>query len=70
LGGKVLEEAQELVEAADGKTAGEVINEAADLAYHTLVLLAKADVSPEQVKLELARRFGKGGLEEKASRKT
>lgn len=70
IGGKVLEEAAELVEAARTKGPKEVIHEAADLIYHTWVLLAYAGVSPEEVKKELVRREGVSGLEEKASRKT
>ena len=43
--------------------------EAADLIYHTLVLLACRDVTLDQVEAELGRRFGVSGLEEKAARK-
>lgn len=72
IGGKVLEEAAELVEAA-GEPAEEgrqhTIYEAGDLLYHTLVLLASRGVRLEEVESELARRFGASGLEEKASRK-
>ena len=66
---KVMEEAGELVEAAEGKETEKISREAADLVYHALVLMAKAGVSPGQVKQELARRFGTGGLEEKRNRK-
>ena len=69
IGGKVLEEAAELVEALKIKGPEEVIHETADLIYHTWVLLAAAGVSLEDVKGELARREGVGGLEEKAGRK-
>lgn len=69
MGGKVMEEAGELVEAAAGGEPGATISEAADLVFHTLVLLADAGVSLEQVKEELERRFGTGGLDEKAKRK-
>ena len=68
IGSKVLEEAAELVEAAREKGPGEVVREAADLVYHAWVLLAAAGVSPEDVRRELARREGLGGLEEKKSR--
>lgn len=68
VGDKVLEEARELVEAMD-QGPDRVIHEAADLIYHAWVLLAMADVSPEQVQDELVRRFGKSGLAEKAERK-
>jgi phosphoribosyl-ATP pyrophosphohydrolase/phosphoribosyl-AMP cyclohydrolase len=70
ISGKITEEARELAQAAAGKDQRGTICEAADLVYHTLVLLAHAGVPIEQVKEELAKRFGTGGLEEKASRKT
>jgi phosphoribosyl-ATP pyrophosphohydrolase len=69
IGEKVLEEAAELVEAAKEKGPDEVVHEAADLIYHVWVLLAEAGVTPEQVREELARREGVGGLEEKRNRK-
>ncbi len=69
IGAKVLEEAGELVEAARFKKPGEVVHEAADLIYHTWVLLAEAGISPEQVREELAGREGVSGFEEKAGRK-
>jgi len=68
VGEKVVEEAEELVAAA-GKTRKEVVHEAADLVFHSLVLLAGAAVTPGQVREELLARFGTGGLEEKKSRK-
>lgn len=68
IGGKVTEEAGELVQAAAGETADRVVSEAADLVYHTLVLLAARDVPFARVEDELARRFGVSGLDEKASR--
>jgi phosphoribosyl-ATP pyrophosphohydrolase len=69
IGGKVLEEAAELVEAARTEGPREVIHEAADLIYHAWVLLAEAGVTPDDVREELARREGVGGLEEKRNRK-
>ncbi len=68
IGAKVLEEAGELVEAAQDRGPEEVVHEAADLIYHAWVLLAEAGVSPEQVREELAGREGVGGLEEKRNR--
>ena len=72
IGGKIMEEAAELVEAAgesgDGGRA-HTIAEAGDLVYHLLVLLAARGVRLEEVEAELARRFGVSGLEEKANRK-
>jgi phosphoribosyl-ATP pyrophosphohydrolase len=45
-----------------------VIYETADLWFHTLVLLAQRGLGPQQVLDELARRFGRSGIEEKAAR--
>jgi len=71
IGGKIMEEAAELVEAAgEPGDAGRqhTVYEAGDLLYHTLVLLAARGVQLAEVEAELARRFGVSGLEEKASR--
>lgn len=71
IGGKIREEAEELIEAAnEGGDAGRqhFIYEAGDLIYHTLVLLAWRGVSIDEVADELARREGTSGLAEKASR--
>ena len=70
IGAKVLEEAGELVSAAREGKPEEVMHEAADLIYHTWILMAEAGVSLEDVRMELARREGVGGLEEKKGRKT
>lgn len=67
-GAKVTEEAGELVQAADREGDDRVVAEAADLIYHTLVLLACRDRSLSEVEGELARRFGVSGLDEKAAR--
>lgn len=72
IGGKLLEEAAEVVEAAgEGGEAGRehVVREAADLMYHLLVLLRLRDCTLSDVEGELARRFGVSGLEEKAARR-
>jgi len=71
IGGKIIEEAAELVEAAgepDEEGRQHTIYEAGDLLYHTLVLLAARGVRLAEVEAELARRFGVSGLDEKASR--
>ncbi|TWU17842.1 phosphoribosyl-ATP diphosphatase [Bythopirellula polymerisocia] len=71
IGGKIIEEAAEVVEAA-GESGEEgrqhTICEAGDVLYHLLVLMAYRGVSLAEVEAELARRFGVSGLEEKASR--
>jgi phosphoribosyl-ATP pyrophosphohydrolase/phosphoribosyl-AMP cyclohydrolase len=53
---KVTEEAGELSSAALAGSADEVVAEAADLAYHLLVLLAARGIGLAQVEEELARR--------------
>lgn len=71
IGKKILEEAREVVEAADEPDeAGRqhLIYEAGDLLYHLWVMLAYRDVRLEEVERELARRFGVSGLDEKDSR--
>ncbi|MDX9740305.1 MAG: phosphoribosyl-ATP diphosphatase [Gammaproteobacteria bacterium] len=65
---KVGEEATELVMAGLGADDQAVVHETADLWFHTLVLLAQRGLGPEQVLEELARRFGRSGIEEKAAR--
>lgn len=69
MGKKILEEGFELINAAEDGDSSRVINEAADLLYHVWVVLGWSDVRPEEVMQELARRFGRSGLEEKASRR-
>lgn len=65
---KVGEEATETVIAAKGGNKQEIIYETADLWFHTLVMLAKAEIKPQEVLDELARREGLSGIDEKAAR--
>lgn len=66
---KVLEEAGELVDASRRDLGDkDLVHEAADLWFHSLVLLANHGLAPERVFAELARRMGRSGLDEKASR--
>jgi len=65
---KVGEEATETVIAAKGGDADQTVYEMADLWFHSLVLLAHQGLGPDQVLTELARRYGKSGLTEKAER--
>lgn len=72
IGAKILEEAGEVVEAADqpGDAGREhLVKEVADLVFHTLVLLGSRDISWTDVEAELARRFGISGIVEKESRR-
>ncbi len=74
---KIGEEATETVMAAkditqDGdvdKLKGKLVYEVADLWFHTMVLLAEQGLSADDVLIELARRFGVSGFDEKAARK-
>jgi phosphoribosyl-ATP pyrophosphohydrolase len=70
---KIGEEATETVLAAkDARVSGDtskLVYECADLWFHSLVMLAHFDLSPQQVLDELARREGLSGLVEKAARK-
>lgn len=65
---KVREESEELLEAAAAGRAEAIVHEAADLVFHLWVLLAERGVPPAAVYAELQRRFGTGGLVEKARR--
>lgn len=65
---KIVEEAAELGFAIKDKESKDIIYEAADLLYHSLVGLAYRDLSPDLVKQEIIRRFGLSGIEEKNSR--
>ena len=70
---KIGEEATETVMAAkdarvDGDTS-KVLYECADLWFHSLIMLAQFNLTPQQVLDELTRREGISGIEEKANRK-
>lgn len=71
IGGKISEEAAEVVEAAaepDEAGRNHLIHEAADLVYHLWVMLAHRGISLEELETELAGRFSISGLDEKAAR--
>ncbi len=53
---KVGEEAVEVILAAKAQGNGRLVEEMADLAYHSLVLLASRGLSPADVERELERR--------------
>ena len=65
---KVGEEATETVLAAKGGDRSRTVEETADLWFHTMVMLAKLGLGPEDVLEELDRRAGRSGLAEKAAR--
>ena len=66
---KVGEEATELVMAGKDGVAARIVSETADLWFHTLIVLVAHNLSVDDVLAELDRRFGRSGLDEKASRK-
>ena len=65
---KLGEEATELVIAGKGGNRAEIVYEAADLFFHTLVLLGYHDIPPAEIYAELRRRFGTSGHAEKVAR--
>ena len=65
---KVGEEAIETVIAAKNGNKQEIIYETADLWFHTMIMLAKAGLKPQDILDELLRREGLSGIEEKNSR--
>lgn len=62
------EEAVETLLAAAAQGRERVVEESADLLYHWLVLLESRNVALSEVAAALARREGRSGLDEKASR--
>lgn len=65
---KIGEEATETVIAAKNPDRAALVHELADLWFHSLVLMAAKDLPLSELTAELARRSGRSGLEEKASR--
>ena len=65
---KISEESGEVIKAVKEEGREEIIHEVADLWFHLLVLLRHENIKIEEVELELARRFGISGHQEKASR--
>lgn len=65
---KVAEEAAEVLMASKDKDRLHLVREVADLWFHSMVLLAYHGLRPEDVLVELKRREGISGLDEKAAR--
>jgi len=65
---KIGEESAEVIIAAKDDDQNKIINEVADLWFHTLVLLRHKDIEIDKIQDELSSRFGLSGLEEKANR--
>ena len=71
IGPKIVEEAAEVIEAADepGEAGRQhLVKEVADLVFHSMVLLGYHDLHWNDVEDELNRRSGTSGLVEKAAR--
>jgi phosphoribosyl-ATP pyrophosphohydrolase len=65
---KLGEEAVETALAAVAEDRERVVNEAADLLYHLLVVLQARGIDLAEVEAVLAKRSGQSGLAEKAAR--
>jgi phosphoribosyl-ATP pyrophosphohydrolase len=65
---KIGEEATETVLAAKGGDRLSIVRETADLWFHTLVMLARHGLGPQDVLAELHRREGISGIDEKTAR--
>lgn len=65
---KIGEEATEAVMAAKDGDRLRIVGEVADLWFHCLVLLAQYGLRPSDVLMELRRREGISGIDEKAAR--
>jgi phosphoribosyl-ATP pyrophosphohydrolase/phosphoribosyl-AMP cyclohydrolase len=68
IGAKLREEAGELAQALEGESDERVASEAADVLYHLMVGLRWRAIPFRRVLVDLAKRFGKSGHAEKASR--
>ena len=66
---KIGEEATEVVMASKNEDKQALINELADLWFHSLVLLHYKNCHSEDVLKELQNRFGTSGIAEKQARK-
>lgn len=53
---KVGEESTEVIVAGKGGDKAETVYEIADLAYHVMVLMAEMNITPQEIKSELAKR--------------
>jgi len=65
---KIGEEATEVVLAGQSEGDDALVREVADLWFHTLILLSHRGLGPREVLVELERRSGVSGIEEKNSR--
>ena len=66
---KIMEEAEEVCEAALEEDRSPLLYELCDLLFHAFVLAGYSDISIDEIRAEFERRFGTSGLQEKAGRK-
>lgn len=66
---KIKEESEELAEAFRENDPSSIKHESADLLFHLMVLLSEKNIPFDEVLLELKKREGVSGHEEKKSRK-
>ena len=66
---KIGEEATEVVMACKDGVPEKIVGEVADLWFHSMIVLARHGLGPNDVLAEMQRREGISGLDEKASRK-
>ena len=66
---KIGEEATEAVMAAKDGDRLRIVGETADLWFHCLIMLAHYGLRPSDVLMELSRREGISGIDEKSSRR-
>ena len=65
---KVEEESIELINAIQNESKQRIVSEAADLWFHSLVALSMKDLSSNDILIELEKRFGVSGHDEKNNR--
>ena len=65
---KIGEESIEVIIEYLNNNKDNIIKESADLLYHLIVLWISVDVKPDDVWIELQKRKGKSGFDEKKSR--
>ena len=61
-------ESNELINAIQNESKQRIVSEAADLWFHSLVALSMKDLSSNDILIELEKRFGVSGHDEKNNR--
>ena len=67
---KIEEESNELINALKNESDERIVSEAADLWFHSLISLSMKNLSSDDILIELEKRFGVSGHDEKNSRDT